>query len=150
MFICCIAGMIMFIYWSCHLLITIWFLSWTISISTVHTLCSDGPLIILLTPKHAKMGYFFQQCTVFCYTYNTVGLTLLLVIGHHIVIIEYIDGLERDCSNSSALAMELLQSCTKSSICNWMHWYQRYFHNFVGDTYLDFRLCYISCVSVFW
>ena len=28
----------------------------------------------------------------------------------------YIDGLVQDCSNSSALAMELLQSCTKSSI----------------------------------
>ena len=29
----------------------------------------------------------------------------------------YIDGLVQDCSNSSALAMELLQSCTKPSIC---------------------------------
>ena len=29
---------------------------------------------------------------------------------------EYIDGLVPDCSNSSALAMELLQSCTKPSI----------------------------------
>ena len=28
----------------------------------------------------------------------------------------YIDGLVRDCSNSSALAMELLQSCSKPSI----------------------------------
>ena len=28
-----------------------------------------------------------------------------------------IDGLVQDCSNSSALAMELLQSCTKPSIC---------------------------------
>ena len=28
----------------------------------------------------------------------------------------YIDGLVRDCSNASALAMELLQSCTKPSI----------------------------------
>ena len=28
----------------------------------------------------------------------------------------YIDGLDQDCSNSSALAMELLQSCTKPSI----------------------------------
>ena len=26
----------------------------------------------------------------------------------------YIDGLVQDCSNSSALAMELLQSCTKA------------------------------------
>ena len=29
---------------------------------------------------------------------------------------KYIDGLVQDCSNSSALAMELLQSCTKSSV----------------------------------
>ena len=29
---------------------------------------------------------------------------------------EYLDGLVQDCSNSSALAMELLQSCTKPSI----------------------------------
>ena len=28
----------------------------------------------------------------------------------------YIDGLVQDCSNFSALAMELLQSCTKPSI----------------------------------
>ena len=28
----------------------------------------------------------------------------------------YIDGLLQDCSNSSALAMELLQSCTKPLI----------------------------------
>ena len=27
--------------------------------------------------------------------------------------LQYIDGLEQDCSNSSVLAMELLQSCTK-------------------------------------
>ena len=32
--------------------------------------------------------------------------------------ISHIDGLAQDCSNSSALAMELLQSCTKPSICN--------------------------------
>ena len=30
----------------------------------------------------------------------------------------YIDDLERDCSNSSALAMELLRSCAKPSICS--------------------------------
>ena len=30
-----------------------------------------------------------------------------------------IDGLVQDCSNSSALAMELLQSCIKPSIFAW-------------------------------
>ena len=29
----------------------------------------------------------------------------------------YINGLAQDCSNSSALAMELLQTCTKPSTC---------------------------------
>ena len=29
---------------------------------------------------------------------------------------DYVDGLVQDCSNSSALAVELLQSCTKPSI----------------------------------
>ena len=32
----------------------------------------------------------------------------------------YIDGLVQDCSISSALAMEILQSCTKSLICCWV------------------------------
>ena len=34
----------------------------------------------------------------------------------------YIDGLVQNCHNSSALAMELLQSCTKSSICLYHSW----------------------------
>ena len=33
---------------------------------------------------------------------------------------EYINGFVQDCRNSSALAMELPQSCTKPSIC-WLH-----------------------------
>ena len=31
------------------------------------------------------------------------------------------DGLAQDCSNSSALAMELLQSCTEPSKCPYFH-----------------------------
>ena len=34
-----------------------------------------------------------------------------------IYMIEYIDGLAQDCSNSIANAMELLQSCIKPLIC---------------------------------
>ena len=34
----------------------------------------------------------------------------------------YIDGLAQDCSNSSALAMQLLQSCPKPSICGKSNW----------------------------
>ena len=41
-----------------------------------------------------------------------------------------IDGLEQDCSNSSALAMELLQSCTKPLI-----WYL----NVDAATYIEHR-----------
>ena len=36
---------------------------------------------------------------------------------------EHVDGLVQDCGNSSALAMELLQSCTKQSI--YMYWYRK-------------------------
>ena len=32
--------------------------------------------------------------------------------------LDYIDGFEQDCSNSSALGMELQQSCAKPSISN--------------------------------
>ena len=33
--------------------------------------------------------------------------------------LSYITGLVQDCNNSSALAMELLQSCTEPSISSW-------------------------------
>ena len=36
---------------------------------------------------------------------------------HCVSLDQYIDGLVQDCSNSSALALELLQSCTKPSAC---------------------------------
>ena len=38
---------------------------------------------------------------------------------------EYIDGLVQDCSNSSAWALELLQSCTKPLACK--YWWPSYF-----------------------
>ena len=38
---------------------------------------------------------------------------------------DHFDGLVQGCSNSSALAMELLQSCTKPSICISMVWWKR-------------------------
>ena len=41
--------------------------------------------------------------------------TIMLTISH--VCNDNFDGLMQDCSNSSALAMELLQSCTKASKC---------------------------------
>ena len=42
-----------------------------------------------------------------------------LSLSHYI---DYIDGLVQDCSNSIANALELLQSCTKLSICDSTLW----------------------------
>ena len=36
---------------------------------------------------------------------------------NHLQITGYLNGLAQDCSNSSALAMELLLSCSKPEIC---------------------------------
>ena len=47
----------------------------------------------------------FQNCMQY-HSYWTVSLQLY-----------HISGLVKDCSNSSALALELLQSCTKPSTC---------------------------------
>ena len=48
----------------------------------------------------------------------TTAIMMMMII---IIILSsseaYIDGLVQDCSNSIANAMELLQSCTKLSIC---------------------------------
>ena len=41
----------------------------------------------------------------------------------HSILKLYMDGLVQDCSNSSALAMELLQSCTKPLILCWPIYY---------------------------
>ena len=65
-----------------------------------------------------------------CIPFFTWGLTLCLLERSNEYIpvqkfqgfkysIQYINGLVQDCSNSSALAMELLQSCTKPSIWYW-------------------------------
>ena len=43
--------------------------------------------------------------------YGVVGFCFVILI-----VIHDIDGLMQDCGNSSAFAMELLQSCTKPSI----------------------------------
>ena len=43
---------------------------------------------------------------------SNIQIYILFSASHYS---ENIDGLVQDCSNSSALAMELLQSCTKPS-----------------------------------
>ena len=53
----------------------------------------------------------------------------------------HIDDLEQDCSISSALAMEILQSCTKPSTCwVWSQWGQRDVNNKlrIQTYYLDY------------
>ena len=40
--------------------------------------------------------------------------------SHHNLCLGHIDGLERNCSNSIVHALELLQSCTKPSICSFL------------------------------
>ena len=46
----------------------------------------------------------------------TIGVDDMPIFEVTMVIIDYIDGLVQDCSNSIANALELLQSCTKPSI----------------------------------
>ena len=50
------------------------------------------------------------------HTYFKVGEHLVIWDALGSIYLFHIDGLVQDCSNSSALAMELLQSCTKPSI----------------------------------
>ena len=62
--------------------------------------------------------YLISNFTEFCswgsdWQYLSIGSELIMTQFPD----AYIDGLVPDCSNSSALAMELLQSCTKPSIC---------------------------------
>ena len=68
----------------------------------------------------------------------------------------YIDGLAQDCSNSSALALELLESCAKSliwcfSFCphRWWHYYvvaQITWNNLY--MYLSMNKCHTRCEYV--
>ena len=50
-------------------------------------------------------------------------------IDNTVIRMEYIDGLVQDRSNSSALAMELLQSCAKPSTCSipWAIFVEKWF-----------------------
>ena len=53
--------------------------------------------------------------------------------------IHYIDGLVQDCSNSIANAMELLQSCTKPSICTVLEihiiWWWKHLKSIISALY---------------
>ena len=51
-------------------------------------------------------------------TLRQVGIEEQEILGSALWMKAYIDVLVQDCSNSSALAMELLQSCTKPPNCH--------------------------------
>ena len=48
----------------------------------------------------------------------TIAITGYFLCNHERTTSRFIDGLVQDCSISSALAMEILQSCTKPSTCD--------------------------------
>ena len=83
------------------------------------------------------MTVFSKQFAIyFCFNFHFIQSDPIIYpkCSHHI------DGLVQDCSNSSALAMELLQSCTKTS----MH--------FLADPWRQcvwVVLCYLKVWSVF-
>ena len=56
----------------------------------------------------------------------------------------YIDGLVQDCGNSSALAMELLQSCTKLTIWGIAFYVAKFFYGSARFHYVSNRqeLCF--------
>ena len=66
--------------------------------------------------KHHSLYYHYDALIIeitYIMNYITISNNVLTLYFH----VPFIDGLVQDCSNSSALAMELLQSCTKPTIC---------------------------------
>ena len=62
---------------------------WLFKFNIIKIACKSGFLNLILLKLHANLGCFY-----------------------------HIDGLVQDCSISIALAMEIMQSCTKPMICN--------------------------------
>ena len=71
-------------------------------------------LIHFFTFSRPEVGKLFR---IYVFTFSTWSWK----------IIPYFDGLVQDCSNSSELAMELLQSCTKPSIYLFFYFFLTYF-----------------------
>ena len=63
-----------------------------------------------VTPKMFPFDDVIMRCQGSC------NITHIFLIIAPMIFVDYIDGLVQDCSNSSALAVELLQSCAKPSI----------------------------------
>ena len=70
----------------------------------------SGGIHFIISTDHQT---FIQNILInFSLTHTFIVLLVMVAIGGH----SNIDGLAQDCSNSSALAMELQQSCAKPSI----------------------------------
>ena len=63
--------------------------------------------------------YSYTECPDTIIAYNFVFLSLRITRLQMLAFDPYIDGLVHDCSNSSVLAMELLQSCAKQLFFQW-------------------------------
>ena len=64
-------------------------------------------------------GEYFEEVIVYLPT--TKLLVLVLIISQQQRKVTHIDGLLQDCSISSTLAMEILQSYTTPSIVSWQN-----------------------------
>ena len=84
-------------------------------------LCYDRSQVYKITLLICP-SMLFSHCGLYCCQQSSVfvcahGIDVLLIVRYKLPYTAYlIDGLVQDCSNSSALAMELLQSCTKPSL----------------------------------
>ena len=76
-------------------------------------------MIIFWETLQYRLGAKNHKCNV--HSVHTVNPTIHGLSNFNIswgfILQLYIDGLVQDCSNSIANALELLQSCTKPSIC---------------------------------
>ena len=68
-------------------------------------------------PDEAKYGKSFMNSSLAMLYALMCRDSNVLVLWHSRLFLSYIDGLVEYCSDSSALAVELLQSCTKPPIC---------------------------------
>ena len=104
------------------------FLSFLLHVIAVATFCHQISFAMIvqnitnLPSQVSKWQIPVQSLWKFCQNYGISVSIRLFIDWNNRVLVQYnsVDhtyGLVQDCSNSSALAMELLQSCTKP----WMH-----------------------------
>ena len=88
-----------------------------------HSQVLDAMKVHMKVHKHLSIDYFPNSFMVLewleyvnIYLYNVCNKLIISREYTYIVLEEIYDGFAQDCSNSSALAMELLQFCAKPSI----------------------------------